>query len=176
MNPLPAKEVDYIDICYKIAMITIAILNLCYALYVFKFKNNKEDKDKEKDRRINWLKNIILDYNLDNFYDFFKKSHEELSNLKNGNLEDLVKGEINDEIATLFINLRRDFTDSFLAVDDKIYADVMFNVDRLQDFLTNEIFNEENDFQDELIFQEIVEEPLSMAKSVILKIIFSYRG
>ena len=53
MNPLPAKEVDYIDICYKIAMITIAILNLCYALYVFKFKNNKEDKDKEKDRRIN---------------------------------------------------------------------------------------------------------------------------
>ena len=71
-----------LDIFFKTATIIIAIANLFFVVKFFNLKNKKEDADKEKDRRINWLKTLVLDHSLDSFYSFFDSLETELNKLK----------------------------------------------------------------------------------------------
>lgn len=170
-----SKNIDFIDLFYKFSMIIIAMSNLFYARYIYNAKDKKEDNEKKKDRKINWLKNLVLDYNLEHFYTTFDEIGVELLKLKESN--DVVNIEdINNILAVKFIFLRTKFIDLLLAVDEDMYNDVLFKIDSLQDFLTEELFNEQNDFKNVETYDEILVQPLSEIKTNVLKIFFSYNG
>lgn len=101
-----------IEFSAKIATVCIAICNLILTVKFFNFKNKKEDVDKENDRRIQWLKSLILDHNLKHFYAFFDALNIELNKLKINGLSDDDKNLINSGICLTAFNCQIIFDSS----------------------------------------------------------------
>ena len=149
-----------LDIFFKTATIIIAIANLFFVVKFFNLKNKKEDADKEKDRRINWLKTLVLDHSLDSFYSFFDSLETELNKLKEQNLTIDDKKHVDDKLGDEFILLRRNFTDTLIAVDENLYKNVLNISDKLQTHLTETIFDNGINLAHPPKYQELVLEKL----------------
>lgn len=165
-----------LDIIFKSATAIIALANLFFVIKFFNFKNKKEDIDKEKDRRIQWLKTLVLDHNLNSFYSFFDSVELELDNLKSNNLSIVDKKIIDEKIGDEFIKLRRKFTDSLIAVDEIFYKKVLSVTDNFQSYLTNTIFDNGINLTHQPKFEELILEKITIAKTDIIKLLFRYRG
>jgi hypothetical protein len=169
-------KIDILDIAFKSATILIAGTNMFFAYKFFAFKNKKEDVDKEKDRKINWLKTLILDHNLKHYYSFFDDLEKELNELKKPNLTDINKQTIDEKNAELFIAIRRKFTDILLIVDNQIYKETIILFDKLQGELTETIFNQGINLSHPPKFEEEIMSRLASTKTDVIKRIFNYRG
>ncbi|MBS1926854.1 MAG: hypothetical protein JST57_12685 [Bacteroidetes bacterium] len=165
-----------LDIFFKSATIVIAITNLFFVIKFFNLKSKKDDADKEKDRRINWLKTLVLDHSLDSFYSFFDSIESELNKLKEQNLTIDDKKQVDDKIGDQFILLRRNFTDTLIAVDNNLYKSVLSISDKFQTHLTDTIFDNGINLAHPPKYQELVLEKLTISKTDIIKILFGYRG
>lgn len=176
MNSIQEAPPDYLDIAFKTATIFIALFNLIFAVTIFKVKNKKDQTDKESDRKIQWLKSLILDHNLKYFYSFFESLEGELEHLKNANLSDENKQVIDENVADEFIFLRRKFTDSLLAIDRNLYDKILKSADDLQGEITTTIFDPGIKLSHPPKFQESLTEKLTIFKTDVLETLFQYRG
>jgi len=174
-NEFINKHKDIVDFFFKLATMSIAVFNILFAIYIFKLKNKKDDSDKEKDRRISLLKTLVLDHNLKYFYDFFDELAAVLEELKTG-LDDAEKSTIKTKADVKFILLRRQFTDTFLAVDKSLYTTIIDKMDILQDELTYCIFDAGVNLTHEPKFNEMITNKLIDKKTAILSMLFMYRG
>jgi hypothetical protein len=165
-----------LDNFQKIATIVIAIANLFLLIKYTNFKNKKEDKEKENDRKINWLKTLILDHNLSKFYSFFDSVKAELANLRIRGMSDSQKETVDSKVGDHFINLRRDFIDILLAIDDKLYKQILEIIDKLQAHLTNTTFDDGINLDVDSKFNDLILEVLTKSKTDIIKLLFHYRG
>lgn len=165
-----------LDIIFKTATVLVAVVNLIFVVKFFNLKSVRDNSDKERDRKINWLKTLVLDYNLDSFYSFFDSLETSLAKLKRQNISLNDKTKVDEEIADLFILLRRKFTDTLLAVDDSLYKKVLLISDKLQTHLTETIFDNGVNLAHPPKFQELLLERLIISKTDIIKVIFGYRG
>ena len=111
---------DILDIFCKMATIVIAIFNAIFAYKIFWIKDNKDGVEKERDRKIQLLKTLVLDHNFSNFYEIFDKIEDCLQALRQPNLSDSEKGKIDSATADFFIALRRQFYDSLLGIDNNL--------------------------------------------------------
>jgi len=168
--------IDYVDIGFKAATFITAVSNLIFAILIYKLKNKKEDIDKEKDRRINWLKTLVLDYNLDHFYAFFDNVEPDLYRFKQTGLTDSQKQDIDAKVADHFITLRRKFIDSILAVDQTLYDNILIKSDSLQEHITNSVFDQGINLIHGPKFDDVLLKKLNETKTEIVKLLFSYRG
>lgn len=164
------------DFGFKLATVIIAIVNVILTLKLFFFKSNKEDIDKEKDRKIQLLKTLVLDHNLKNYYEIFHKLNLNLERLKLSNEAENNVLLVEDENSKLFILLRSQFYDFLLAIDEKLYEEIKGLSDDLQQKLSNVVFDTSVNFKDELTFNERIIEVVNNSKSEILKKLFQYRG
>jgi hypothetical protein len=168
--------INFLEVTFKAAMIVIAGTNVYFAQKFFYHKNNKEDIDKEKDRKINWLKTLILDHNLKHYYTFFDDLETELNKLKVPNLSIKDKETIDENNAELFVCIRRKFIDILLVVDKQIYDKIQKLFDKLQEELTEVIFNQGINLNHQPKFDEEILSKLSSTKTDVIKEIFKYRG
>lgn len=97
--------------------------------------------EKEKDRRIQWLKSLILDENLEHFYGFFDALGEDLNKLKETGLNDDDKKIVEDKVLNHFITFRRKFIDLILAIDIRLYESFLSDADKLQAHISETIFD-----------------------------------
>ncbi len=172
----PEPTMDYLDIAFKTATITIAAINVIFAIRIFRVKSKKDDSDKEKDRKILWLKTLVLDHNLKHFYDFFDKIEIDLAALKQVNLSDDQKKVIDDKVADHFIAVRRKFTDLLISVDKTLYDKTLKLTDDLQEFLSSSMFDPGINLSFTPKYDEIISEKLTTAKTEIIRQLFTYRG
>lgn len=172
----PAPTVDYLDIGFKCATICIALFNAFFAVKIFWLKTEKDDNEKERDRKIQLLKTLILDHNLKYYYSIFDEIDTELDKLKQDGLSDAQKGEIDSNIGSLFIKLRRKFYDSLLAIDKQLYETIKGHADELQTHLTNNIFDQGINLSHMPKFDELISEKVTVTKTEITRILFGYRG
>ena len=168
--------IDFLDVTFKTAMIIIAGTNVYFAQKFFYHKNSKEDADKEKDRKINWLKTLILDHNLKHYYSFFDDLETELNKLKIQNLTIKEKEIIDENNAELFISIRRKFIDILLVVDKQIYDKIQKLFDKLQEDLTDVIFNQGINLNHQPKFDDEIMSKMCSTKTDVIKEIFKYRG
>ncbi len=167
---------SFLDHLYSASTVVIAVANLFLVLYIF-FKNNEKDKNlNEKNRRINLLKTLILDYNMKKFYDFFDNVILKTTQLNENNIDITKKREINDEINDLASNFRQSFIDLFLAIDKVLYEKILAQTDSLIDGLTNCIFDEGVNLQHKPKFEELITKEIRQSKTEIIKIMFLYSG
>lgn len=171
---LPKKSI--IEHVYSSASVFIAFVNILLVIYIFS-RNYKKDKNtNEKNRKINLLKTLVLDYNISKFYDFFTNVCEKtkLINVNNLSMEDKVK--INDEINDLATDFRQSFIDLFIAIDKNLYDDILNKTDLLIDGLTNTIFDEGINLSHKPKFDESITKEIRLSKTDIIRIMFSYSG
>lgn len=171
---LPEKSI--IEHVYSFATVVIALVNLFLVIYIFS-RNNKKDKNiNEKNRKINLLKTLVLDYNICKFYDFFTKVCEKtmLFNASNLSMDDKVK--INNEIKDLATDFRQSFIDLFIAIDKKLYDDILIKTDLLIDGLTNTIFDEGINLAHKPKFDDAITKEIRLSKTEIIRTMFSYSG
>ena len=139
-------------------------------------KSKKDDDEKEKDRKISWLKTLVLDHNLKHFYEFFNSLEKEFVALKQNALNDTQKQEIDEKIAGHFIVLRRSFIDTLLAVDKTLYDKVLKKMDDYQGIITSSIFDNGINLAHQPKFEEILLNNLTTTKTDVLECLFNYRG
>jgi hypothetical protein len=166
----------YLDTISKSAIVFIATLNLFFAIKFFNVKTQKDDVEKEADRKIQWLKSLILDHNLEKYYLFFDELDAELNKLKNNELSDEDKQLINGNIAEKFVILRRNFTDMLLAVDNELYNFFIKESDQLQDHITEAIFDAGINLSYSVKYNEVITERVMATKTGCIKKLFGYRG
>lgn len=183
-NSLEPKEttdwltfiLELIKTLAPIATLIIAIFNLKYTLWMFRYKDSKEDEERNRNRKIDWFKKLILDYNLTNFYEFFENLETELSNLKTENPSEKTKRSVESAILEQQINVRRRFIDTLIAVDEPLYDYVLEKVDELIDNINKAIFDEGIKLSHNPMFQDRVLKPISETRTDILKKMFEYKG
>lgn len=164
-----------LDCIYKISMIIIAFFNVVFAVYIYNYKSSKEDAEKEKDRKIAWFKALVLDHNLTPLYKGFDDIHEISIELLS-NPDDNKKNEINKKIALSHMAIRHNFTDMLLGIDINLYNKILLECDKLQDYLSEKIFDEGINLYHEPKFNEEIRNRIIETKTHIIGILFAYRG
>lgn len=161
---------------YLIATVLIAIVNVSLIIYIFVKNSKKDESHNEKNRKIDFLKTLILDYNMDKFYIYFKDIKDITQALNNQNLSIEQKSIINDKLSDLATIYRQDFIELFLAVEHTLYDKILEETDSLIDGLTNIIFDEGINLSHKPKFDELVIKKIRESKTEIIKILFSYSG
>lgn len=165
-----------LDIVFKVATILIAVINLGYAFYIFRYKDRKEQNEKEADLNIYWLINLILNHNLHFFYEFINSIEVELSHLKTQGITDETKVGINANVGDQFSTLRIRFIDVLMAVDSNLYSKILDEMDKLQDHITETIFDPGINLSYEPKYQEKLLEAITRSKTDVIRVLFNYRG
>lgn len=171
---LPEKSL--LDNICSVASIIIAIANVVLIIYIFRHNNKKDDSDKEKTRRQHLLKTLVLDYNMSKFYSFYQEIHKETNALLANNLSNEDKSRINENIKENAVELRQNFIDMFLAIDDNLYKMLLSKIDELIDSLTNTIFDEGINLAFKPKYDEEVSKRIRESKTAIIGVLFSYTG
>lgn len=159
-----------------IATIAITLVNTFLVWFIFIKTKNQGNEDKEQARKLDLLKSIILDHNLKHFYNFFEKTELVLNRLKDPDLTDEEKSSIIELCGDEFIELRKKFIDTLLAVDQNLYYKVLASTDKLQSDISNNAFDPGNNLSHFPKFEECIESPLQVTRTEILKILFQYKG
>lgn len=176
IHQVACTQNDTLEFWSNIATIFIAFANLILAIYIFTKKDKKDDVEKEKDRRIQSLKALVLDHNLSKFYNFFDNLDVELIKLKNAEITDNDKANILKNTDNLFIELSRKFTDTLLAVDKLLYDSILNCNDELQKTINDAVGNEGINLSHAPKFDEEINQKVTRFKTKILEILFNYRG
>ncbi|MBN2650546.1 MAG: hypothetical protein JXR50_12460 [Prolixibacteraceae bacterium] len=171
---LPEKSL--LDNICSVASIIIAITNVVLIIFIFRHNNKKDDSDKEKTRRQHLLKTLVLDYNMSKFYSFYQEIHKETNALLANNLSNEDKSRINENIKEKAVELRQNFIDMFLAIDDNLYQMLLSKIDELIDSLTNTIFDEGINLAFKPKYDEEVSKRIRESKTAIIGVLFSYTG
>lgn len=169
-------QTSCLDVFYKISTIVIALSNLIFVVYVFKSTSNRENENIEKNRKIALFKTLVLDYNMEYLYLFFDELREETNKLSASTLNNEEKTEINEKVLLSGQRLRQKFIDLFIAIDLKLYENLLRSIDELQDHITITIFDEGINLSYAPKFQELITDKITNAKTCIIKLIFEYSG
>ncbi len=172
----PLQNTSILDTIYKIATVCIAFVNVCLVIYIFVRNNNKDNKNSEKNRKMSLLKTLILDYNMKYLYLFFEDLRKETNKLTVANLSDDAKREINEKLLLYGNELRQKFIDPFLAIDSKLYDNILHSIDILLDNMTNSIFDEGINLSHAPKFEELIINKITNTKTHIIKLLFEYSG
>lgn len=172
----PLQNISILDTIYKIATVCIAFINVCLVIYIFVRNNNKDNKNSEKNRKMSLLKTLILDYNMKYLYLFFEDLRKETNKLTVANLNNDAKREINEKLLLYGNELRQKFIDPFLAIDSKLYDNILHSIDILLDNMTNSIFDEGINLSHAPKFEELIINKITNTKTHIIKLLFEYSG
>lgn len=164
------------DYSLSIGPILVSLVNifLIWIIYKSNFKNNKIQI--ERDRKINLLKTLFIESHLSKFEKVFTDIKTELFNLKVSNLSIEDRAKIENSLLELFIDLRIEFYGVLAGVNNNLHNKIMIHADELQAFLTINIFNTSNDFEDEDLFDSLINTPLVKTKGKIINVLFNYSG
>lgn len=156
--------------------VVVSLINLIYAIKIFRYKDKKEDAQKQRDIRTAAFKNLILDQTSEHLFVYFKNLESELLKLRQSGISTDEKQRINQYVIEQSAELRRDFVDSMRAVSDNLYDQILKNLDRMSDSFTNDIFNDDIDFSNYAVFDMRISNCLSATRTNILKCLIAFDG
>lgn len=151
---------DCLDIAYKIATVIIAIVNITFAIIVFKRIKNRE-----------LTGNLILNYSIQHFYKYFDDLENELEKLKNKDIKQEDKKQIEKNIQSLGRWIEHKFTDLFLYVNKNLYQQIQNEIDTMVGDITESLSDEGINLYVESKYNSIIADKIVTTKSKILKIL-----
>jgi hypothetical protein len=170
------QEPSILDLISQISSIIIASFSLLFAIYIFVFQNKKDDKKDENSRKIDSLKTIIFEHNLNWLFDYFDQIVIKTEALKVNAFSDLEKEELNDKLQDDLKKLRLKFTDLLLVVDKSLYEKVKDLLDELLDKITNNMFDDGINLQHPPKFEEVITTNISQYKTDIIRELYEFNG
>lgn len=162
-----------IDYGYKIAMVVIALVNI-YLVRQYHDKEDENDKKvKEKDRNILMLKTLILDHNLDDFYDIFRQIEEKSKVLEN---KDCNKKQLEEELQECFHQLFQKFINFLGAIDKNLFDSMEKACDNCRDTLMTNIADAGVNLNVKEKYNELILNVINQSKKEMLSCLFKYEG
>lgn len=172
---------SYAPVIGVVVSVVSLLLNVLLTIVLFWRKNKRDDFENERKIRFDCFKNLVLDKQLDFFFEFFNKVEVEMrkmltsQHLNPSELSDF-KRAIDESIKAHHKDLRLKFLDAFLAVDKNIYRELLNASDKLVDEFTNCLFDEGLKLTHPPKFDEKVMKQLSVSKTAMIRAIFRYSG
>ncbi|WP_125226299.1 hypothetical protein [Leptospira neocaledonica] len=132
------------DVTYKICVVVLSFTNLLTTIYLFWTKTGLDTDEKEKDRKIQGIKALILDYRMKDYFELFKSIANDLQkyNLSKKTIGQKIK--LNSSLLTFLSELRINFIDNFIAIDNSLYKKLLIMADSAFDKVSEMISEEEN--------------------------------
>ena len=162
-----------IDWACKVAMVIIAIFNIIYAIKLDFFKNKKDEEKEIRNRKIGFLKSLILDHNLTHLYEFFVELKSALEKLR---APEPNKREVETNIQEAFSKLENSFIIYLEAADSKLGKTIRKQCDDYRDCLMSKIVDEGINLYVEYQYNDSIKTPFDTLRSDIIRTIFNYKG
>ena len=165
-----------LDVIAKIATVIIAGSNLTLAFFIFRQTKKTNATEKLKDRNIQAFKTLILDHSLKHLYTFFETIETVFKTLEGQENSLAVKQNVDKKLNESISIFRRQFIDSLLAVDTKLYSLFLSKTDEFQALILTNLFDEGINIHVEAKFIEQITTPMINFRTDILKILYNFKG
>jgi hypothetical protein len=169
------NQTDLLDKVDKIANIIIASFTLIFSIYIFWVTKNKEEKNNESTRKIDFLKTIVLDNNLVYFFNFHEQISSFLESFKNRQITNQDRVTINILLIEELTKYRIKFYDLILPLDRNLYSQIKTNSDTLIDELTVKIFDTSVDYLNSQNFETHIMECIMKKRTESLKALYDFK-
>ena len=173
-----AIETSNWDIASVVITSIFAVANLILAFSVFKLNQASDEKKAISERKITMLKTLILDAKMESFFrmmDDIKMIADELLTIKDTDTQK--KEEINNKLRECFYEFKISFVDLLMAINyNTLYKPIMDSTVKLQDELTNAIFDDGIRLSHRPKFEEKILTPMGDMQTTIIKILYNYDG
>jgi hypothetical protein len=165
----PPTSAAWLSAFSHLCVAIFSLINLFFAFKLFSFQN--------KSIRLSWFRELVI---LPHWKDV-KKFYDEdaikiCEKLKAANLTPTQKSEILDELKTSAAMVRRNFIDSLLPVNKKIYNGVKGSLDTMVDNITNIAMDDGINLSHPPAFQKHISSKINYAKNNTIGIIYSFKG
>ena len=159
-----------LDVIYKLGMVVIAVVNIYFAKKLHKQQDAKKEKKNDSDHKVALLKTLILDNNLQHFYEFFEKLVKETDKLKD---EKANTKAIETEIQKVFKGLNEGFIDLLQGIDEELYNSILTISDNTREAII--ISMVENKLNVEKVHKEHITAPIANMKKDVIKKLFEFK-
>lgn len=151
---------DWLDASCKIATVVIAVVNIIFAIIIFR-KNSKREL----------TRTLILDHSIQNFYKYFENLDKDLERLKDRNVTRETKKDVEKNIQSHGRKLEQQFIDLFLRVNPEMHEAIKNKIDDMVGNIVNAIFDEGINLYNEPQYNEKIASPVIITKSELLKML-----
>ncbi|MCX3264923.1 hypothetical protein [Pedobacter agri] len=165
-----------LDVIAKIATVIIAGSNLTLAFFVFKQTKETNASEKQKDRNIQAFKTLILDHSLKHLYTFFDNIEIVFKTLEGSENSLESKQNVDKKLNESISIFRRQFVDSLLSVDTKLYDLFLEKTDTFQALISTNLFDEGINIHVESKYVELINNPMTNFRTELLKTLYSFKG
>lgn len=159
----------------NIATLVIAIGGLILSGYVFFQERKFSEVQNDSNRRLELLKTLILDHNMEPFYEIFSKLTSSTDRLKDESDTENHREEVESEVQNLLRNLNEQVLMLFHAIDQVLYDNLLSESDKCRDILVENIGDETLQFNLPDQYLENILSHINRAKHRMIKIIFDYK-
>lgn len=170
------NSTDWLDEISKVASVVIAVANLALAYYVFFYNKSQGKIEKQKTNNVEWLKALVLNENLKKLYEFFDDLNTVSLKYKvpGQSMEDrsIIDGEIESRVE----EFRQGFIELLLAINEKLYDDVLDKVDTLYSEMSLAASDEGKNLHHTPLFQEEFTTKINNCKTDVIRVLFNYDG
>ncbi|MDM1067408.1 hypothetical protein HXZ88_17655 [Myroides odoratimimus] len=161
-----------LDNISKISNIIIGGLTVTLAFYVFVFQKEKD----KKDRKIQWLKDLVIEPNLSKVTEFYNELHKLKEKIDTDSLDNETKQELIEKVKESASNFRKIFLNLIESMAPTLHKNIFDNIDQLSDLLTETISNDELKLTNKKTYERVIESPINSSYSEVLAYIFEYEG
>lgn len=157
------------------ATLVIAVGGLILSGYVFFQERKYSEVQNDSNRRLELLKTLILDHNMEAFYEIFSRLVSSTEKLKHENETENHRSDVENEIQDCLRNLNEQVIMLFHAIDQVLYSSLLNESDLCRDKLVEKIGNENLDFSIPDLYRENILAHITQAQHRMIKIIFDYK-
>lgn len=168
------NETDLLDRIDKIATIIIAIFTLAFSVFIFLNTRNTENKKYRSEKKIEFLKTIILERNISYFFNFHEQILSFLSTFKGRVISDSDKITISVLLTDEVAKYRHKFYDLLLPFDKDLYLKIKTNSDLLLDNLVFKINDSQINYLADANFQNEIENYIIDSRNDSLSRLFNF--
>lgn len=161
------KSSSVMDSILAIAMAVIALANIFLTFFIFKQGRKDTSESANKQRKFELVQSLILNNRLPLLYLFYDAVLDECRKLL-VKCDQQTKIAVNEANMALLKKFRQDYVMPFNVVDHELFVSLKTTADDLIDGITEVIFDEGINLQYEPKFNEMISEPLSRNRNVML--------
>lgn len=166
------EDPSLLKLLSEIANIFIAVATLALAFYVFVYQRQK---DKINDK-VQWFRTLIIEPNQDKIYGFYNNVISVTEEFHDNQYTNIDKIQKMDELKRIFNIFRKEFVVLLEAFDNDLYVDIKYHIDTLLDRLTNNIFSDNLNLNDDVEFDAHINHIILMSKNYVIARIARYNG
>lgn len=168
------NESDLLDTVDKIANVIIAAFTLGFSIYIYLKTQKNDDKKHKTDKKIEFLKTIILERNISYFFDFHEQVLNFLASFENRTISNSDRITISVLLTDEAAKYRTKFYDLLLPFDRNLYLKIKTNADELIDELVIRINDPQVNNLSAANFQNQIENFLVANRNDSLSSIFNF--